>query len=51
LDLNETADGRAWRALTADGALVDAAAATGQAGAGTFPAAAPKGPPREEPDT
>ncbi|MDT4986446.1 MAG: hypothetical protein QOI74_540 [Micromonosporaceae bacterium] len=42
LDLNETADGRAWRALTADGALVDAAAATGQAGAGTFPAAAPR---------
>jgi endonuclease/exonuclease/phosphatase family metal-dependent hydrolase len=42
LDVNETADGAGWRTLTADGALVDAAVATGQAGVNTFPAVDPR---------
>jgi endonuclease/exonuclease/phosphatase family metal-dependent hydrolase len=42
LDVNETADGTAWRTLTVDGALVDAAEATGRAGLATFPAKGPR---------
>jgi endonuclease/exonuclease/phosphatase family metal-dependent hydrolase len=41
LDVNETADGSAWRTLTGAG-LVDVAVATGQADVATFPVSSPR---------
>jgi endonuclease/exonuclease/phosphatase family metal-dependent hydrolase len=41
LDVNETADGGAWRILTDGGRLVDAAAVVGRADRATFPVGSP----------